>query len=236
MKSKIMLVDDEQDIVELLRYNIEREGFQVISAFNGREALEKMSEKPDMIILDVMMPEMDGYEVCRRIRENKLLCHIPIIFLTAKSAEADEVMGLEMGADDFVAKPISPKKLVARIRANLRWKDKPSVYGNESEPLLKLGPIEIDRQGFEVRIDGVAAHFLKKEFEILSLIAMKPGRVMRREVILNEIWGEESYITERTIDVHIRKIREKLGSHAEMIETIKGVGYRIKEYAGTAGA
>ncbi|MGE5352757.1 MAG: response regulator transcription factor [Syntrophothermus sp.] len=230
MQSKILLVDDEQDIVEFLRYNIEKEGFSVISAHTGREALEKMSEKPDIIVLDVMMPEMDGYEACRRIREDKHSCHIPLIFLTAKSAEADEVLGLEMGADDFVAKPISPKKLLARIRANLRWKDKLSTHETGSRPLLRLGPLEIDREKFEVRVEGANAHFLKKEFEILSCIALKPGIVMTRETILNEIWGEESYITERTIDVHIRKIREKLGPHAGMIETIKGVGYRIKEH------
>lgn len=228
MKSKILLVDDEQDIVELLKYNIEREGFQVISANNGREALEKMAEKPDLIILDVMMPEMDGYELCRRIREDEHSCHTPLIFLTAKSAEADEVTGLEMGADDFVVKPISPKKLIARVRANLRWKEKLSHGEDGTWSRLILGPLEIDREKFEVRVDGVNVHFLKKEFEILSCISMKPGRVMTREAILNEIWGEESYITERTIDVHIRKIREKLGQHAGIIETIKGVGYRIK--------
>ncbi|MGE5441418.1 MAG: response regulator transcription factor [Bacteroidota bacterium] len=230
MKSKILIVDDEKDIVELLKYNIEREGFQVICANNGREALERLTEKPDMIIMDVMMPEMDGYEACRRIREDKNTCRIPLIFLTAKSAESDEVMGLEMGADDFVAKPISPKKLIARIRANLRWIEKLSRGENWTTSVLILGPLEIDREKFEVRVDGVNTHFLKKEFEILSCIAMKPGRVMTRETILNEIWGEDSYITERTIDVHIRKIREKLGPHAEMIETVKGVGYRIRSH------
>lgn len=228
MKGKILLVDDEQDIVEFLKYNIEQEGFEVISANNGLEALEKLIQMPDLIVLDVMMPVMDGYEACRRMRENKLSRHIPVIFLTAKSSEADEVRGLEMGADDFVTKPISPKKLVARISANLRWKNISSGNEKGSEPLLILGPLEIDRDNFEVNIDGAGTHFLKKEFEILSFIAARPGRVLSREVILNGIWGEESYITERTIDVHIRKIREKLGRHAEMIETIKGVGYRIK--------
>lgn len=230
MKGKILIVDDEEDIIELLRYNIEQEGFYVISANNGREALEKLSEKPDMIIMDVMMPVMDGYEACRRIRESKFSRHIPVVFLTAKSAEADEVKGLAIGADDFIKKPISPKKLVARIKANLRWKDLSSGYEDGNGPLLKTGPLEIDREKFEVRIDGVSTDFLKKEFEILSCIANRPGRVMTREAILNEIWGEDSYITERTIDVHIRKIREKLGRHADMIETIKGVGYRIKEH------
>ena len=228
MKSKILLVDDEQDIIEFLQYNIEQEGYEVISANNGREALEKMAERPGLIILDIMMPVMDGYEVCRRIRENKSSLNIPVIFLTAKSAEADELKGLELGGDDFITKPISPKKLVARIKANLRRKGTSSDIEMEGEPLLKLGPLEIDREKYEIKLEGVNTHFLKKEFEILTCIARKPGRVMRREAILNEIWGEDSYITERTIDVHIRKIREKLGRHSKMIETIKGVGYRIK--------
>ncbi|MCU7496416.1 MAG: response regulator transcription factor [Ignavibacteria bacterium] len=235
MKSKILLVDDEKDIIELLQYNIEQVGYEVISANNGLEAMEKILEMPDLIILDVMMPVMDGYEVCRKIRQSKLTLHIPVILLTAKSAESDEVKGLELGADDFITKPISPKKLIARIRANLRRKDNAQDDENKGKTTIILGPLEIDREKFEAKVDGVNIHFLKKEFEILTYIALKPGRVMNRESILNEIWGEDSYITERAIDVHIRKIREKLGKHSDLIETIKGVGYRIRDTENAPG-
>ncbi|MDP4176678.1 MAG: response regulator transcription factor [Bacteroidota bacterium] len=228
MKSKILLVDDEQDIIEFLQYNIEAAGYEVISASNGSEALEKVESLPDLIILDIMMPVIDGYEVCRRIRENKLTWKIPIIFLTAKSTEKDEVKGLELGADDFIAKPISPKKLVARIKANLRRKEISSDQKKEDLSILKIGPIEIDKERFEVKINGDSIFFPKKEFEILSYIAMQPGRVLTRDAILRDIWGDDIYITERTIDVHVRKIREKMGSFSDLIETIKGVGYRFK--------
>jgi two-component system alkaline phosphatase synthesis response regulator PhoP len=228
MKNKILLVDDEQDIIEFLQYNIEAAGYEVLSASNGREALSKVESLPDLIILDIMMPVVDGYEVCRRIRENKLTWKIPIIFLTAKSTEGDEVKGLELGADDFITKPISPKKLVARIKANLRRKEIGPDQKKEDLPILKIGPIEIDKEKFEVRIDGDSIFFPKKEFEILSYIAMQPGRVLTRDAILRDIWGDDIYITERTIDVHVRKIREKMGSFSDLIETIKGVGYRFK--------
>lgn len=228
MKNKILLVDDERDIIEFLQYNIEAAGYEVLSASNGSEALEKVESLPDLIILDIMMPVIDGYEVCRRIRENKLTWKIPIIFLTAKSTEKDEVKGLELGADDFIAKPISPKKLVARIKANLRRKELSSDQKKDDQPILKLGPIEIDKDKFEVKINGDSIFFPKKEFEILSYIAMQPGRVLTRDAILRDIWGDDIYITERTIDVHVRKIREKMGSFSDLIETIKGVGYRFK--------
>ncbi|MGE5679504.1 MAG: response regulator transcription factor [Bacillota bacterium] len=228
MRTKILLVDDEQDIVEFLQYNIEAAGYEVISASNGKEALEKAEQMPDLIILDIMMPFMNGYEVCRKIRENKLTWQIPIIFLTAKSAEADEIRGLELGADDFIPKPISPKKLVARIKANLRRADSASDSQKDEQAVMRVGPLEINRGKFEVKINGENIFFPKKEFEILSFIAMHPGRVLSREAILRDIWGDDIYIMERTIDVHVRKIREKMGRYSEMIETIKGVGYRLK--------
>ncbi|MGE5682792.1 MAG: response regulator transcription factor [Bacillota bacterium] len=230
MKNKILLVDDEKDIIEFLQYYIEAEGYDVISANNGLDALRKLEEMPDLIILDVMMPVMDGYEVCSRIRNNKLFWHIPILFLTAKSTETDELKGLELGADDFITKPISPKKLIARIKANLRKGDASSLNKKEDQSVLKAGPLEINKARFEVKVNGESVFFPKKEFELLSYIALNSGKVLTREAILKEIWGEDVYITERTVDVHVRKIREKLSGYSEIIETIKGVGYRFKDY------
>lgn len=230
MKAKILLADDEKDIVEFLEYNLASEGFEVIAAYDGKEALEKLSHKPDLIILDVMMPEYDGYEVCRQIRKNELFSNTPVIFLTAKSSEVDEIKGLELGADDFIGKPISPKKLVARVKANLRksesqTSDSAAIGEN---PVIKIGPLEINRDKYEVLLDGENIIFPRKEFEILSYLASKPGKVFGREAILHDIWGTDVFVVDRTIDVHIRKIREKLEDYADMIETIKGVGYRFR--------
>ncbi|GJQ63276.1 MAG: DNA-binding response regulator [Melioribacteraceae bacterium] len=226
MKSKILLVDDEKDIVEFLQYNLIQEGFDVITAFDGVEALDKVKEKPDLIILDVMMPKMDGYEVCSRLRENKDHENIPVIFLTAKSSEVDEIKGLDLGADDFIQKPVSPKKIVARVKSNLRKAE--AIAGETGNIVLKAGPLEIDREKYQILIDGEVTVFPKKEFEILSYLAAHPGKVFPREKILSDVWGSDVYVVERTIDVHVRKIREKLGDHSRIIETIKGVGYRFR--------
>ena len=226
MKSKILLVDDEKDIVEFLQYNLIQEGFDVITAFDGVEALDKVKEKPDLIILDVMMPKMDGYEVCLRLRENKDHENIPVIFLTAKSSEVDEIKGLDLGADDFIQKPVSPKKIVARVKSNLRKAE--AIAGETGNIVLKAGPLEIDREKYQILIDGEVTVFPKKEFEILSYLAAHPGKVFPREKILSDVWGSDVYVVERTIDVHVRKIREKLGDHSRIIETIKGVGYRFR--------
>jgi two-component system, OmpR family, alkaline phosphatase synthesis response regulator PhoP len=227
MKTKILLVDDEKDIVEFLSYNLSQEGFKVITAYDGKEALEKLVQKPELIILDVMMPKMDGYETCTRIRSISEFKNTPIIFLTAKSSEMDEVHGLNLGADDFIQKPISPKKLVARVKSNLR---KLESVNSDSAILneIKIGPIVIDRERYTITIDNEPVFFPKKEFEILSYLAANPGKVFHRDKLLSDIWGSDIYVVERTVDVHVRKIREKLGSYAELIETIKGVGYRFK--------
>ena len=227
MQTKILLVDDEKDIVEFLQYNLAQEGFKVITAYNGKEALEKISQKPDLIILDVMMPKMDGYEVCSKIRSMDEFKNTPIIFLTAKASEQDEVLGLNIGADDFIQKPISPKKLVARVKSNLRKLETTQAgMGNVKE--IKAGPLTIDREKYSVSLEGKQIVFPKKEFEILAYLASNPGKVFHRDKILSDIWGTEIFVVERTIDVHVRKIREKLGDHADLIETIKGVGYRFK--------
>ncbi|HEX2868863.1 MAG TPA: response regulator transcription factor [Ignavibacteriales bacterium] len=229
MKAKILLADDEKDIVEFLEYNLASEGFDVITAYDGKEAIEKLSYKPDLIILDVMMPKFDGYEVCRQIRKIEQFQNTPVIFLTAKSSEADEIKGLELGADDFIGKPISPKKLVARVKSNLRKSEVQTPEGPTSENSpIKAGPLVIDREKYEVTLEGEQIVFPRKEFEILSYLAGQPGKVFGREAILRDIWGQDVFVVDRTIDVHIRKIREKLSGYADMIETIKGVGYRFK--------
>lgn len=229
MSTKILLVDDEKDIIEFLQYNLEAEGFTVISANNGIDALKKLPEKPDLIILDVMMPKLDGYETCRKIRISEGFESTPIIFLTARSSELDEVRGLDLGADDFIQKPISPKKLIARVKANLRKNETNTPGVEDSEgTIFKYGPIEIDKEMYTIKIDGEEVFFPKKEFAILAYLISKPEKVFAREKILDEIWGNDVFVVERTIDVHMRKIREKLGKYSNMIETIKGVGYRIK--------
>ncbi len=225
MKSKILLVDDEKDIVEFLEYNLNQEGFDVITAYDGTEALQKVTEKPDLIILDIMMPNLDGYEVCRRIRENNEYSDIPVIFLTAKGAEADEIKGLDLGASDFIKKPISPKKLVARVNSNLRKNAKEE----KSLPvIIETGPLHINRDRYIVKLDGGEVIFPRKEFELLYFLANNPGKVFSRDALLKTVWGIDVYVVDRTVDVHIRKIREKLDKYSDLIETIKGVGYRFK--------
>lgn len=226
MKTKVLLVDDEKDIVEFLGYNLEQEGLEVITANDGIEALDKMKENPDIVILDVMMPKMDGYETCTKIKAMEGFENVPVIFLTAKSGELDEVHGLNIGADDFIQKPVSTKKIVARIKSNLRKSGKEN--DSDSRTKIVIGPLEIDHERYIVSLDKEQLIFPKKEFEILSFLARNPGKVYPRERILKDVWGNDIFVVERTIDVHVRKIREKLGKHADLIETVKGVGYRFK--------
>lgn len=227
MSTKILLVDDEKDIVEFLQYNLKREGFDVITAYNGKEALTKISENPDLIILDIMMPELDGYEVCSRIRVTPGFEYTPIIFLTAKSGEINEIKGLELGASDYIQKPISPSKLIARVKSNLR-KIKQEEAESAGKLVVEIGPLKIDRDKFVVLLNGDEKVFPRKEFEVLFYLASNPGRVYSRDSLLREIWGSDVYVVDRTVDVHIRKIREKLGAYSDLIETVKGVGYRFK--------
>ena len=224
---RILLVDDEPDIVEFLKYNLEKEDFEVIVGLDGEEALGKLTENPDLIILDIMMPRMDGFETCKRIRENKNFEHTPVIFLTAKAGEADEIKGLELGASDYIQKPISPQKLIARVKSNLR-KAENFTPPKSKQIKITYGPISIDKGKYEVYIEGLKKVFPKKEFEVLFFFVNNPGRVFDRETLLKEIWGSDVYVVDRTVDVHMRKIREKLGKHSELIETVKGVGYRLK--------
>jgi two-component system alkaline phosphatase synthesis response regulator PhoP len=224
---KILLVDDEVDILEFLKYNLEQDNFEVLVSSNGKDALKNISHIPDLIVLDIMMPEMDGFELYQQIKANKEYQDIPIIFLTAKSGETDEIKGLDLGASDYIQKPISPKKLIARIKSNLRKSEQSEKKSKKFEN-LKIGALEIDVEKFEVKLDSKKKFFPRKEFQLLYYLAQNPGKVINRETLLKEIWGNDVYVIDRTIDVHIRKIREKLGKHSEIIETIKGVGYRFK--------
>ena len=223
MKAKILLADDEEDIIEFLKYNLEIEGFEVITAYDGDEVMSKIIENPDLILLDIMMPKIDGFEVCRRIRKLPGFEKTPVIFLTARSGELDEIQGLEIGANDYIKKPISPKKLIARVKANLRNMEP------ASEPaIINIGPLVIDKDNYTVFVGKDERIFPRKEFELLYYLANHPGKVFSRDVLLKDIWGTGVYVVDRTIDVHIRKIREKLDGHSDLIETIKGVGYRFK--------
>jgi two-component system, OmpR family, alkaline phosphatase synthesis response regulator PhoP len=227
-RKSILVVDDEPDIIDLIRYNLTQEGFTVRSARNGKEALEHTSPAPDLVILDIMMPVMDGFETCRRLKAEAATASIPVLFLTARTSEVDEVVGLELGADDYIQKPISPRTLVARVKAVLRRRGNTAVDSDSAHKILKTGNLEIDRSSYTVKVGKKEVFFPKKEFEVLALLAAHPGKVYSREALLNAVWGTDVVVIDRTVDVHIRKIREKLGHEAEMVETIKGVGYRFR--------
>ena len=229
MAKRILIVDDEQDILDLLKYNLEAEGYETMLASDGVQALERAKNTPDLIILDVMLPGKDGWEVMRQLRQTPGTQRIPVIFLTAKASEIDEVVGLELGADDYISKPISMRKLLARVKMVLR---KARNAEPEAEEVLQFGEVEINTSKYSVIVAGVPVAFTKKEFELLIFLARRPGRVVTRDTLLNEIWGDNVVVIDRTIDVHIRKIREKLGDdNMTFIETIKGVGYRLKAEA-----
>lgn len=223
-KETILIVDDEADLLDLIEYNLEKEGYNVLKAENGQDGI-KLARKhnPDLIILDIMMPKMTGIEVCKVLKEDPVLKIRPVIFLTARGDEKTEIEGLEMGADDFLSKPISTSKLVSRIRTVLRR------VGDveDADPVMKVGDLTIDRGRYLVIRNGEEFQLPRKEFEVLSYLAARKGKVLDRQTLLNEVWGNNIFVIDRTVDVHIRKIREKLGDH--YIETVKGVGYRFKE-------
>ncbi len=227
MRTKILLVEDEKDIVEFLQYNLEKEGFEVIVAYDGEEALRRVNEMPDLIVLDIMLPKINGFDVCKRIRMNERYEGIPIIILTAKNTEIDEILGLELGANDYIVKPISPQKLIVRIKANLKKIEKSNIQYKPNQ--IVIGPVVIDREKYSIFIDKEEISLTRKEFDLVYYLANQQGKVINREVLLKEVWGEDIYVVERTVDVHVRKIREKLGDYANIIETVKGVGYRFKE-------
>lgn len=228
----VLIVDDEQDILDLISYNLSKEGFKVHTAANGLKAVELARQlRPDLVILDIMMPGMDGFEVCRTLRQDATTAASAIMFLTAKAGEIDQVLGLELGADDYIQKPISPRVLIARVKTILRrGAERVRTETIAAPEVLRIGAIEINRQNYTVRIDGKESFFPKKEFELLAFLASNPGKVFPRETLLRRIWGESVYVIDRTVDVHVSKIREKLGNYAAFIETVKGVGYRFREH------
>jgi phosphate regulon transcriptional regulator PhoB len=229
---KILVVDDEADIVELVSYNLKKEGFAVDSALNGEEALKCMkSEMYDLMIIDLMLPGIQGMELCRIVRRNSNTAHVPIIILTAKGEEVDKVLGLELGADDYVTKPFSPRELVARVKAVLRRsltakKDEQSAVGR----ILRIAGLEIDRERYTVSLDGRPVKLSATEFKLLLYLAERRGKVFSREQLLDAVWREESFVEPRTVDVHIRRIRAQIEndpSNPIYIKTLRGIGYFI---------
>ncbi len=220
---KILLVDDEADILEIVGYNLTQEGYQVFTAENGKEAVQKAKKHiPHLIIMDVMMPEMDGMEACEIIRKTPELSQTIITFLTARSEDYSLVAGFDAGADDYITKPIKPKVLVSKVKALLRrLKDEEASSEN-----LNVGEIVINREEYKIVKEGVEIILPRKEFELFYLLASKPGKVFKREEILDKVWGNEVVVGGRTIDVHIRKLREKIGE--DLFKTIKGVGYKFE--------
>ncbi len=223
-KQKILIVDDEPDILELIEYNLKKEGYQVFTARNGQEAVtEAKKNLPDLIVLDIMMPKMDGIEACRIMRTMPEFKNTFMVFLTARSEEYSEIAGFNVGADDYIAKPIKPRALISRINAILR---RTNQNEEASDNKLDILDLVIDREAFLVYKAGEKVVLAKKEFELLYLLASKPGKVYTRDVILKNIWEDSVVVTNRTIDVHIRKLREKLGDH--YVSTVKGVGYKFQ--------
>jgi two-component system alkaline phosphatase synthesis response regulator PhoP len=221
---KILLVDDEPDILEIVGYNLEQAGYQVFKAENGKDAVKQAQKvKPHLIIMDVMMPEMDGMEACEKIREIPELKDTIITFLTARSEDYSQVAGFDVGADDYIAKPIKPKLLVSKVKGLLRRLKEEEAENSET---LTVGNLQINREEYKIIKDGVTIVLPRKEFELLYLLASKPGKVFTRTEILDKVWGNEVIVGGRTIDVHIRKLREKIDE--DVFKTIKGVGYKIE--------
>jgi len=225
MKRRILIVEDEKNIVDILKFNLQKEGFDTMEAYDGQQGLEMAEkEKPDLILLDLMLPEMDGFTVCRRIRQSS---QVPILMLTAREDEVDKVLGLELGADDYITKPFSPRELMARVKANLR-RTSDEMQKKPGIPTLVIGDIEVDSVQYEVRRDKEVLELTLREFELVRFLAQQKGQIFSRENLLEKVWGYEYYGDVRTVDVTVRRLREKLErepSHPEYILTKRGVGY-----------
>jgi two-component system phosphate regulon response regulator PhoB len=220
---KILIIEDESDVADLLTLNLRKAGYKVATAADGTSGLQKArDDRPDFIILDLMLPKMSGLEVCRILKGDAATSQTPILMLTAKAEEVDRIVGLEFGADDYVTKPFSPREVVLRIRAIFRRGEKP----DES---LKSGPISIDLARHQVRVNGKPVHLTSLEFKLLRTLMQRRGRVQDRDRLLNEVWGYEAVIDTRTVDTHVRRLREKLGKAGDAIETVRGFGYRLQE-------
>jgi two-component system, OmpR family, alkaline phosphatase synthesis response regulator PhoP len=227
-KGTILVIDDEKDLIELVRYNLEREGFDVLAATDGRTGLELAERRrPDVIVLDLMMPGVDGLEVCRQLRKNDRTSDVLVLMLTAKAGESDRVVGLELGADDYVTKPFSPRELVARVKALVRRASR----GEESRNVIQRGDLVVDVAAHEVTFKGTRVLLTATEFRILHAMAARPNRVFSRNDLVDAALGHDISVSDRTIDVHMTAIRKKLGAGGEYIETVRGVGYKIREPA-----
>ena len=222
---KILVVEDDSDIAEVIKYNLEKEGYVVLHAGNGKDVFDIVkAQMPAVVILDLMLPGIDGFEVCKILRKNEVTGSIPIIMLSAKSQETDKVVGLELGADDYITKPFSPRELIARIKAVLRRRQ-----NQDNDKRIIAGDIEIDSLKHKVSLMGEKIKLTTTEFKLLSLFARRPGVVFSRDQILSDVFGYNSVVYDRTVDAHIKSLRKKLGKYKDSIETIRGVGYRFKE-------
>jgi len=224
-RRKILIIEDDRDIVEMVEYNLREEGYATVSALNGEEGVNlARSERPDLIILDIMLPIVDGFEVCRTLKSDNTTSHIPIIILSAKSQETDKVVGLELGADDYITKPFSPRELIARIRAIMR-------RGREQQQssVIEKGEVIIDSAKHKVMVGGEQIPLTTTEFKLLEYLARRPGVVLSRYQILDAVSGDDTVVSDRTVDAHIKSLRRKLGTAKDYIETVRGAGYRFKE-------
>lgn len=226
MKARILVVDDEPDVLQLVQYNLTAADFDVVTASDGMEAVKKARALlPNLIILDLLLPELDGLEVCKLLRRDQNTASIPILMLTAKAAEMDRVLGLELGADDYVTKPFSPRELVLRVRRLLRASQTPEAQTDR----IQAGDLMVDIQRHETLVNGRSVELTATEFKLLTSLAQRRGRVQTREKLLQEVWGYDNLIDTRTVDTHMRRLREKLGVAARYLDTVRGVGYRFLE-------
>lgn len=236
-KGKVLVVDDEPDIVDTLAYNLEQEGYTTIRATTGVEALEAArGEPPQLILLDLMLPDMSGTEVCRQLRSDQRLSATPIIMVTAKGAEIDRVVGFEVGADDYVTKPFSVREILLRMRAVLRRASKPAPgpAGTDAEDMIEFGLLQVEPAAHRLRVEGREVTLTALEFRLLITLLDRKGRVQTRTTLLEDVWGIHADVTTRTVDTHVKRLREKLGKAGAYIETIRGVGYRFRGGAGEA--
>jgi two-component system alkaline phosphatase synthesis response regulator PhoP len=231
---RVLVAEDEQDVAELIRYHLTKDGYDVVLAKTGAEALKRArEERPDLILLDIMIPQMNGWEVCRCLKREPETADTPVIMVSGRVEEGDKVLGFELGADDYVTKPFSPRELLARIRAVVRRRKGGEGTGKRSH--LKAGGLEIDRERFEVTVAGRAVDVTPKEFELLATLVAAPGRVFRRDELLDLVWGHDGFVEPRTVDVHMARLRAKfIGAKVELpgVETVRGVGYRFREPEG----
>ena len=228
--ARVLVVEDEADVAEMIRYNLGKEGYDVRVAANGTDALRQVKDaRPDVILLDIMVPHLNGWEICRRLKQDRETVAIPVIMVTGRVEEGDKVLGFEMGADDYVTKPFSPRELLARVRAVTR---RVRLHDPAAGQVLRAGELEIDRQRFEVKMKGRPVELTRKEFDLLSTLIRTPGRVFGREELLDLVWGQDGFVEPRTVDVHVARLRAKFtAARVPMpaIETVRGVGYRFRD-------